>query len=127
MNAITPAKEMPPAQSTATSGAFPTEHANERAATIRPITTFSATQRRRRIRDEERVEEARRQQNNEARDQNPATISSEHLASPRTLDTRRSGVDRPSRQRHASRGSQTRAHDPPRRRARERARPPRTA
>ena len=41
MNAITPENEMPPAQSTAASGMFPTEQTNESAATIGPTSTFS--------------------------------------------------------------------------------------
>src|SRR5512133_817212 len=43
MNAITPANEIPPAQSTAAKGAFPTEQTNESTATIGPSTTFSAS------------------------------------------------------------------------------------
>src|ERR671931_1214158 len=43
MNAITPENEIPPAQSTAASGAFPTEQTNERTATIGPRTTFSSS------------------------------------------------------------------------------------
>jgi hypothetical protein len=43
MKAITPANEIPPAQSTAASGTFPIEHTNERTATIGPSTTFSAS------------------------------------------------------------------------------------
>ena len=41
MNAITPENEIPPAQSTAASGTFPTEQTNERTATIGPTITFS--------------------------------------------------------------------------------------
>ena len=40
MNAITPANEIPPDQSTAASGTFPTEHTNERTATSGPTITF---------------------------------------------------------------------------------------
>src|SRR4029453_15561992 len=43
MNAITPANEIPPPQSTAASGALPTEQTNERIATIGPTTTFSSS------------------------------------------------------------------------------------
>src|ERR671937_847189 len=43
MNAITPENEMPPAQSTAASGTFPTEQTNEKTATSGPTTTFSAS------------------------------------------------------------------------------------
>src|SRR6266487_2220338 len=42
MNAITPAKEIPPPQSTAANGAFPTEQTKESTATIGPRTTFSS-------------------------------------------------------------------------------------
>src|SRR5262249_61701528 len=42
MNAITPENEIPPAQSTAASGTFPTEHTNDSAATTGPSTTFSS-------------------------------------------------------------------------------------
>ena len=41
MNAITPENEMPPPQSTAASGTFPTEHTNESTATSGPTITFS--------------------------------------------------------------------------------------
>src|SRR5688572_25329806 len=41
MNAITPANEIPPDQSTAASGTFPTEHTNESTATSGPTITFS--------------------------------------------------------------------------------------
>ena len=43
MNAITPANEIPPAQSTAARGTLPTEHTNESTATIGPINTFSSS------------------------------------------------------------------------------------
>src|SRR5689334_11409532 len=43
MNAITPANEIPPAQSTAASGMFPTEQTNESTATSGPTSTFSST------------------------------------------------------------------------------------
>src|SRR3989442_1282644 len=43
MNAITPEKEMPPAQSTAASGTFPTEQTNDKAATTGPSATFSSS------------------------------------------------------------------------------------
>ena len=43
MNAITPENEIPPAQSTAASGTFPTEQTNERTATSGPTSTFSIT------------------------------------------------------------------------------------
>src|SRR5919204_4158237 len=42
MNATTPENEAPPAQSTAASGTFPTEHTNEKTATSGATTTFSA-------------------------------------------------------------------------------------
>jgi hypothetical protein len=42
MNAITPAKEIPPAQSTAASGTFPTEQTKVRTATMGPSRTFSS-------------------------------------------------------------------------------------
>ena len=45
MKAMTPANEIPPAQSTAASGAFPTEQTNESTATIGPRTTFSSSRR----------------------------------------------------------------------------------
>ncbi len=41
MNAITPENEIPPAQSTAASGMFPTEQTNESMATSGPTRTFS--------------------------------------------------------------------------------------
>src|SRR5437763_14485253 len=43
MKAITPENEIPPAQSTAASGTFPTEQTNEKTATSGPTTTFSAS------------------------------------------------------------------------------------
>src|SRR5919204_3570415 len=43
MKAIVPENEMPPAQSTAASGTFPTEQTNESTATSGPTTTFSAS------------------------------------------------------------------------------------
>ena len=42
-NAITPANEIPPAQSTAASGMFPTEQTNDSAATSGPTIAFSGT------------------------------------------------------------------------------------
>src|SRR6266550_7444697 len=42
MNAITPENEIPPAQSTAASGALPTEQTKESTATIGPSRTFSS-------------------------------------------------------------------------------------
>ncbi|HEX3224733.1 MAG TPA: hypothetical protein VHQ89_01450 [Gaiellaceae bacterium] len=42
MNAITPANEMPPDQSTAASGMFPTEQTKDPTATSGPTTTFSS-------------------------------------------------------------------------------------
>src|SRR6266540_6415481 len=41
MKAITPENEIPPAQSTAASGTFPTEQTNEITATSGPMITFS--------------------------------------------------------------------------------------
>ena len=43
MNAITPENEIPPAQSTAASGTFPTEQTKERTATSGPTITFSSS------------------------------------------------------------------------------------
>ena len=43
MNAITPENEIPPPQSTAASGTFPTEQTNESTATNGPMTTFSSS------------------------------------------------------------------------------------
>ena len=43
MKAITPANEIPPPQSTAASGTFPTEQTNESTATSGPTSTFSTT------------------------------------------------------------------------------------
>src|SRR5215213_4415788 len=43
MNAITPENEIPPPQSTAASGTFPTEQTNESTATSGPTTTFSTS------------------------------------------------------------------------------------
>src|SRR6266511_1729458 len=43
MKAITPENEMPPAQSTAARGTFPTEQTNDSAATMGPSTTFSVS------------------------------------------------------------------------------------
>ena len=43
MNAITPANEMPPDQSTAASGTLPTEQTKLRTAMSGPISAFSGT------------------------------------------------------------------------------------
>src|SRR5215218_7938089 len=43
MKAITPENEIPPAHSTAASGALPTEQTNESTATSGPTTTFSSS------------------------------------------------------------------------------------
>ena len=70
MNAITPAKLMPPDQSTAASGTLPTEQTKLSTAISGPTITFSIVcSQRRRVADEEAVEEVVAEQADEAGEQ----------------------------------------------------------
>ena len=70
MNAITPAKPMPPDQSTAASGMLPTEQTKLRIAISGPTSTFSASRSGPgRVDDEQAVEEVVAEQTDEAGEQ----------------------------------------------------------
>ena len=70
MNAITPAKQIPPDHSTAASGTLPTEQTKLRTAISGPTRTFSIVRTRaRRVGDEEAVEEVVAEQADEAGEQ----------------------------------------------------------
>ena len=90
---------MPPAQSTAASGMFPTEQTNASAATIGPTSdVLEQPQRAAAVRDEERVEEAHRQQRDVAGDQEAGDdLLPEHLASRRGSCARRPTTPRARR------------------------------
>ena len=98
MKAITPAKLIPPDQSTAASGTLPTEQTKLSTAISGPTRTFSSVRsQRRRVGDEEDVEEVVAEQADEAGEQEAdRDLLPEHRPVAAEVDARRRSRPRPS-------------------------------